>query len=721
MKKQITYIACTLLIFVLLGAQATEDDNLKNFTDSSQPWAAAPYKYSDLKKASIPLIPYPRQAQWTEGKTLALPGSLSVLLTNTGVGTAYRSLEIALDANGIKTTASAARTAKTLCQISLNPGKINKPEGYRLTITENFINIEAHDPAGAFYAVQTLKQMLRGKDGKTTLPVCKINDYPAFKVRGFMHDTGRNHQTVESLKSQIDRFGEYKLNVFHWHLTDNPAWRPESNIYPELNAPENRRPGRDPESTYTFDQIRDVIAYAKQHHVMVIPELDMPGHSKYFEPTFGFGMGSPEGMDVLEKLIDEFCAEIPAADCPYLHLGADEVHIPKPDEFIKRMSAKVRANQRIPILWNPGLKPTDGKTVSQLWKDSSYSAAIEESKNPIIDSSGGYINSIDPQRIVQRYFFWQACKRAEGDDRALGGILCCWPDVNVDDKQNIFRHNAVWPAMLAFSETIWQGRTSSTKTLMVNPPERGSEAWVYFHEFEERLGDHRERYFANDPFPYVKQTSLQWSHTDPYGHKEGDKWDVAFTPETDVNDPNIKWHPISGSTALLPNWNQPIPCTRYLRTYLHSASDREVHLMIGFDTAVRANRRSPGIPQQGKWDGNGGTIFLNGTEIPAPVWKQPGKYRYDHRTWHQPPNEIPFTDEEFYWAREPTKVQLKKGANLILMRVPYVNKLQSYQASCIPVKKQGHRWIEDESITSTRNAVLSEKENKDQSLQDTIF
>ena len=103
-----------------------------------------------------------------------------------------------------------------------------------------------------------------------------------------MHDTGRNFQTIEMLKETIDLMSLYKINYFHWHLTDNPAWRIECKVYPQLNDAQYQRPGRDCGKFYTYDEIRELIAYAKERGITVMPEIDMPGHSAYFRNAFGF-------------------------------------------------------------------------------------------------------------------------------------------------------------------------------------------------------------------------------------------------------------------------------------------------------------------------------------------------------------------------------------------------------------------------------------------------
>ena len=121
-----------------------------------------------------------------------------------------------------------------------------------------------------------------------------------------MQVAGRTYITLEELKKELDLLSQFKINVFHWHLTENQAWRLESKIYPELNAPENmtRMPGK----FYTLQEAKELVDFCKKRHVMLIPEIDMPGHSEAFNRTFQTDMQSEEGMTILKKLIDEVCA-----------------------------------------------------------------------------------------------------------------------------------------------------------------------------------------------------------------------------------------------------------------------------------------------------------------------------------------------------------------------------------------------------------------------------
>ena len=651
--------------------------------------AAIGIAYSSLA-GTPPLVPAPQQVEWTDGFFDAAGYSLDA---PTAAKTAVAALEQILGAPG--------KGGK----ITLRLGDTGRgDESYVLEVATNSILLTAPKPAGLFYGVQTLRQLVQAENGARHIAARRITDWPAFPLRGFMHDTGRNFQTLDSLKAQLDIFAAYKLNVFHWHLTDNPAWRIESRAFPQLNDPNFHQSGRDVGKFYTFDQIRDLIAYARARNIRVLPELDMPGHSAYFNRTFGFAMGTPQGIDVLEKLIEEFCREIPAADCPMLHIGSDEVRIKNPDEFIERIGRKVRSMGRKAVVWNPGLKPSP-EMIEQLWRDEG-AAKAEQHKNAFIDSSGGYLNNLDPMATVQNYFFQQPCRQAAGDEWALGGILCLWPDARVADKRNIFRHNPAWSGLLAFSEAIWCGRPQHIKDYMVALPPQDTEAWKAFREFETRLATHRDSYFANLPFPYVKHAKVAWRIVGPFWHNP--PAELSLEPEQVIkdsythNDATLAWRNMQGGILIF--WapkNAPdknaIP-TMYALTYLHSESARTIRAWTGFETPARSNRMCGGVPSAGKWDSNGGELWLNDTLVTAPTWKLAGQRRYMSPTWFSPANEIPYDDEEFYWTREPATLALKQGWNKLLVRIPRAFASQRWTLCFVPVRQEGIHWIEDESV-----------------------
>ena len=229
-------------------------------------------------------------------------------------------------------------------------------EAYHLTITAKKILLEATTPKGMYWGRQTLEQLKYTKNKKTWVPQCDITDWPAFRIRGFMHDVGRSYIPLEELKREISLLSRYKINVFHWHLTENQAWRLECRKYPQLNAPENME--REKGKFYTLDEARQLVEFCKQHQVFLIPEIDMPGHSAAFGRTFKTDMQSEKGTQILKDIIDEVCETF---DVPYLHIGTDEVQFTNPD-FVPMMVKYIRDKGKKVISYNPGWNYKPGRT-----------------------------------------------------------------------------------------------------------------------------------------------------------------------------------------------------------------------------------------------------------------------------------------------------------------------------------------------------------------------
>ena len=688
---------------------------LKSFaqqTGDNGKWHA-PQSLETLKAAPVALIPFPQEVQWLkEGwklssqLTIVVDGSQPSLTDN-----AVRSLKALLAASSIicnvKTLSPNDKVPLHSIQLKNTNNLSLKAEGYQLNISATGILINSNDAAGFYYAVQTLRQIMAQKNAKNQLPGCSITDWPAFALRGFMHDNGRNFQSIAMLKVQLDKLSWYKFNTFHWHLTDNPAWRAQSRIYPQLNNAKNRMLGREPDSSYSFDDIRELIRYARERNISIIPEFDMPGHSKYFEPTFGFKMETEQGMQVLEKLIDEFCAEVPVSDCPIIHLGSDEVRIANPPAFIKRMTARVKANNRKVMVWNPGLPPEPG-TIEQIWLEDATFVHRRTSPNPYVDSYAGYLNNYDAYSLIQRYFFQQICSKPLGDSLALGGILCCWPDVRVEDKSKIPLYNPVWPGSIAFSESLWCGRPDFRPDYMNVLPTVGTEANNHFREFEQRLRKHKQLFFSNDHFPYVPFGHVEWNMAGPFYRNDNDAIDKEFIGKDAADSASVTYQTkkvtggilrfeeyLGGAKKLSKTANETV----YLTGYTFSAKARNIHAIIGFEAPARSNRRSAGIPNKGQWDANGGAIFINDKELSGPVWNMPGGQRYLQATWDKPANEMPYSDEEFYWSRPPAAVALQKGWNKIFVRVPRTYLDQKWIFAFVPVRQDTKgNWIEDASV-----------------------
>ncbi len=177
------------------------------------------------------------------------------------------------------------------------PNKLPSNEGYVLEVTGQSITLGANTPAGIFYGMQTLLQLIpSGRGGGVfSVPACKITDYPRFGWRGLMLDVSRHFFTVSEVKQYIDLMAQYKLNVLHWHLTDDNGWRIEIKSLPKLTEvggcrvvrygtfgeripPKPGEPATDC-NFYTQEQVKEVVAYAAIRQVTIVPEIDVPGHS----------------------------------------------------------------------------------------------------------------------------------------------------------------------------------------------------------------------------------------------------------------------------------------------------------------------------------------------------------------------------------------------------------------------------------------------------------
>lgn len=547
-------------------------------------------------------------------------------------------------------------------------------EQYTLKTKGGKAVIIAQSKQAECWGAATLRQ-LTNKDGY--VPEVEITDYPAFPIRGFMHDTGRNFREVELLKRDIDLMAAYKLNVFHWHLTDNPAWRIECKVYPQLNDAKFQTKGRDEGRFYTYDEIRDVIAYAKERGVMIIPEIDMPGHSRYFKTTFGFEMVTEQGMAVLEKCLKEFFAEIPKEDCPYIHIGSDEVKVADPKGFMLFCEGLVKEAGRTPIAWDPGLPPSEG-TIGQIWY-ASIGETLKKEPYPrkYIDSYMGYLNNSCPMINTSRYFLHQACTTNGANDVAQGGILCLWNDVNVEEPKKLLPHNGMPEGLLAFAERFWvggEGYDLQNEDLIPAPQSEGHKDLV---EFEKRLAYHRDNMLKDYDVRWVANASQPWQVTIPAPKGtpvQQMQWTRAWGGVIDL-------HAICKVNGVTPKDEMEA----WLKTEIYVPRDTVITAMVGFESPSRANRISNGIGKQGEWEANG-RLIVNGIDIhPAKEWNEPEKYQYRYNTWFRPENEEPYTDEQLFWMREPAQVPLKAGWNTIMLYAPRLFAINNWVAAFIPV------------------------------------
>lgn len=547
-------------------------------------------------------------------------------------------------------------------------------EGYTILVRGGRAVLTARTEQGMVWARQTLAQ-LRDEDG--LCPQVSIRDWPAFPVRGFMHDTGRNFRPVELLKKDLDLLSFYKINVFHWHLTDNPGWRIECRAYPQLNDPKNMRQGRSEGAFYTYDQIRDVIRYARERGIMVIPEIDMPGHSEYFKNTFGFGMASEEGMKVLEACLREFFAEVPRDLCPYFHIGSDEVRVADPRGFMAFCEKLVIEDGRTPLAWYPGL-PSSGTTISQVWTGvAANEIESEGSKGAFIDSYNGYLNNGNVIWNTTRQLLHTFCGTGKASQTSLGSILCLWNDQRIDDQNLLMAHNGCPATIASFAESIWRGGRNLPLDQTALMPEKGTEMYERVADWESRFIYHRDHYLTEWNTRWVANSDMSWSVT---------------LPERRGADPDrMQWVEARGgcvdleALALRNGIKLTNSMDAWAETKIYADRDTVIRAMVGFEATCRANRISYGIGEQGYWEADG-RVFSGDEEVFPPLpWKEPGKYHFPYNVWQMPYSELPYTEEQLFWMREPAYVPLKAGWNTIRLYCPRLYEQRDWCFTFIPV------------------------------------
>lgn len=531
---------------------------------------------------------------------------------------------------------------------------ITNEEGYELTVTMNKIIIRYRKAAGAFYAIQTLKQLITDNQ----LQCAAIRDAPAFGYRGFMVDVGRNYQSVRQLKQQIDIMAAYKLNIFHFHLTEDIAWRLESKKYPQLTAAKHmlRRPGK----YYSLKELKELISFCRDRHITLIPEIDMPGHSAAFKRAMGVDMQSETGMKICKNILKELSKE---TDLPFIHIGGDEVKITN-KQFLPEMVALLHSHGKKVIAWDPGGNVPEG-TLVQLWNGNT----VTREKFPAIDSRHLYLNHFDPLDGVVATFNHQVCDVNAGNSDLLGATLCNWPDRNVSKEEDLISMNAVYPVMLSFAERCWRG--GGWKNYKSDMGQSGQFRHAAFSEFEERLLVHHHRFFQTLPFPYTRQSHIEWSLIGPFAN--GGNASEVFFPESDGFMDTVQlskypsltggtiwlrhfWHPMIGSHLSDPQDST----TYYAVRKVWSDADRYQKYWIGFNNLSRSTATDS--PPAGAWDEKGSMLWVNGIQISAPDWKMAGQ---------KGDPEIPLTDEGYEY-RNPATIHFHKGWNTILVKSPVV-------------------------------------------------
>lgn len=338
------------------------------------------------KNTQLSLVPQPAHIE--EGQGSFTFSKLVKTSADEYVGDSINWVLTNFEKNFTATTGTQFKHVKKGATLQLKRNQAISSEGYKLQITPTQIRIEASRPAGFYYALQTLQQLLPTRsviagitnDTTTsyTLPVVNIEDSPRFAWRGFMLDEGRHFYGKKEIKKILDVMAAYKLNRFHWHLTEDQGWRIEIKKYPKLTevgawrhsktlaygstVPDGERYG----GYYTQEEAREIVNYAKERFIEIVPEVDIPGHSQAAVASYPellacdpqnhhevwlsqgvsadvINVASPKAVKFAKDVIDELTNIFPFG---YIHLGGDECptykweHNTECQQLLKQLGSK---------------------------------------------------------------------------------------------------------------------------------------------------------------------------------------------------------------------------------------------------------------------------------------------------------------------------------------------------------------------------------------------
>jgi len=410
-------------------------------------------------------------------------------------------------------------------------------EGYELTAEESFVQVKAYRPAGLFWGIQTLRQLLPPAvenqivhRARVEIPAVVIMDYPRFAWRGALLDVARHFFSVQEVKRFIDWMALYKMNRFHIHLTDDQGWRIMIHSWPNLALHGGRtQTGGGQGGYYTQAEYSEIVMYAQKRHIIVIPEIDMPGHTnaalasyaelncsgKATELYTGIEVGFSSlctNIDITYKFIDDVVRELSAlTPGPYFHIGGDESHSTKREDyipFINKVQDIVMAHGKKVLGWDDiaisSLKPG---VVAQHWsnvKNASMAVGqgakilMSPAKKAYLDMQydkstklglhwAGYIE-------VDSAYIWDPANYIPGigKENVLGIEAALWTETITNMKEMEYM---IFPRLPGYAEIGWT-------------PSSGRN----WSEYKVRLGKQAERFKAMG-INYYPSVLVPWEAT----------------------------------------------------------------------------------------------------------------------------------------------------------------------------------------------------------------
>ncbi len=408
-------------------------------------------------------------------------------------------------------------------------------EGYRLDVATGAVLIRAKTAAGLFYGVQTLRQLFPSKvesdseqPGPWTVGGVHVTDTPRFAWRGAMLDVSRHFFSVDEVKRYIDLLAAYKVNVLHLHLADDQGWRIEIDSWPRLTTVGgSTEVGGGPGGFYTKEQYASLIDYAQQHHIMVVPEIDMPGHTNaalasyaelncdgvapplYTGTDVGFSslcIDKPVTYEFIDDVIRELAAMTPG---PYIHIGGDEAHSTAHEDyvtFVNRVEPIVNAHGKDMSGWEEitGADVSSSSIAQHWWDEPEAGTAVDKGMKVVMSpAEKAYIDMKYDENTelgldwagltsTQDSYEWDPGTWAEEEgvpeSSVLGPEAPLWSETLEDINDIEFM---AFPRMAGIAELGWSAQGRS------------------WDEYKERLGAHGPRWDEMS-VNYYRDPAVPW-------------------------------------------------------------------------------------------------------------------------------------------------------------------------------------------------------------------
>lgn len=477
-----------------------------------------------VSTANWQVIPLPKQVTAVDAQPFVLSKKTSIFYTD---GDAKQKRNAEFLASYIKELTGidvALTTRKADNQIRLAVADVDGgSEAYRLNVSKKTVTIDGATHAGVFYGMQTVMKSLPIVKGEkqVLLPAVEIADAPRFAYRAFMIDCGRHFFSVDYLKKLIDIFAMHNINYFHWHLTEDQGWRIEIKKYPLLTEIGSKRTGTitAPQSGeydnvpvsgyYTQEEAREIVRYAAERYITVIPEIDMPGHMQAalasyndlgctggpYEVCRHFGVikevmcaGKPQTLQFAKDVINEIMDIFPS---PYIHIGGDECPKERWKEcercqakiaelglknidghskeeqlqtwFMDEVAKEIRARGRKMIGWDEILEGTPSKDVTVIgWTSPKATVRAAKAGHPAVIApiqhfyfSNVGLNKITGIPSIERVYnlepYQDGLTPAE-QQNVIGAEGCIWTEWVKDAKKMEWE---LLPRLAALCEVQW--------------------------------------------------------------------------------------------------------------------------------------------------------------------------------------------------------------------------------------------------------------------------